>query len=285
MGLVDYGVNGGSTYFYSASELKSWVNFTTLSIGTATKGAPAHHMDVQQNSVAVDIYESVSTTGQYWIQDVPQIAQSGSTYSVTAEDNIWNFSSPTASMTGPVFGNLENDCKSGGVESDGFYFCYAAQTFTTKLPFEIEMITVTGLDTSFPGHFDASAVLFEFGVYHAGKLVGFEAFDWVDFDINNAPNTPFFDVNGAAPNNFGTFLDYETLVCGPNGGSNIQFNNIKATFSAYYVSATTGTFNTIPHAWSAGSNTAETASGVHMKKGSGDTGVASKGADNNVQLF
>jgi Thermopsin len=213
------------------------------------------------------VYEN-GRSGEYWVQDIPQIAQSGSSYKVTAEDNIWNFSTATAYLKGTIYENLLGDCSPYGKGSGGeFYYCYAKQSFTTTLPFEVEMIVLTGVDDTFSGHKGASAVEFEFGVYHDGTLLGFKAYDWVDFNSNNAPAGPLIHVGGFNPFSYN---DFETLVAGPNGGS--------------YAPSTYGTFVVVPHAWSAGSDTAETASGVHMT-GSGHTGIASSGADNNAQLF
>lgn len=281
MGLVDYGVNGKTDYSYTAIETESWVNFTKLTIGKASNGLN-HKMDVQQNTVAYNIYED-GISGEYWIQDVPQITQSGTSYKVTAEDNVWNFSTATAIMGGTVTGNLLNDCSGGKGSGNEFYYCYADQTYTTTLPFEIEMVEITGVDNTFAGHSGASAVEFEFGVYHNGVLLSSSlvAYDWVDFNTNSAPTAPQIHVGGFNPFSYN---DYETLVAGPNGGSSVKMTDIAATFSAYYAPSSYGVFVTVPHAWSAGSDTAETASNVHMT-GSGTTGIASKGADNNVQLF
>ena len=157
MGVVDYGVNKKAGYSYTSIEDKSWANFTTLSIGVATGGLGNSHMTIQQNTVDYGVYVK-GVSGEYWIQDVPIIAQSGKSDVIQAEDNIWNFSSTTASM-GPtgtngnqyMSGALNGDC-GGGVFQAGattYYACGADQSFTTKLPFEVEMVVLTGLDTTY----------------------------------------------------------------------------------------------------------------------------------------
>ncbi len=278
MGVVDYGVNGNSHYSYTSIEFKSWANFTTLNIGLATKGLPNHHMTVQQNTVDYKVYEN-GIPGEYWTQDVPTIAQSSGSFKIGAEDNIWNFSSPSARMGGTIFGNLNSDCSLHGGQPT-FYFCVAKQSFTTTLPFEIQMVVLTGKVTSGP-HAGNSAVEFEFAVYHSGSLLGSHAYDLVAFN-GKAAAFPKFLVGGNNP--LGLNNDYETVLCGPGGGSSVHIISISAKISEFYAPTKFGSYKVIPHAWSAGSDTAETVSGVHVT-GSGQTGVASGGADNNNQIF
>ena len=282
MGVADYGVNKKSTYTYQASEFRSWANFTKLSIG-GTKS-----MTVQQNTVAYGVYETGkgrAISGEYWIQDVPVINQIGTSYQITIEDNIWNFSSPTAEMSGTIFGNQQSDCSLSGGQPK-YYYCVGAQTITTTLPFSIEMLVTASVLTS-GTHSGASVVTFAINVYHGTSLVGGAVFDAVAFNGKATGGAePAFQVGGNNP--YGLNNDAETVLCGPGGGSSVPISKVHATMSELYLPSGSSTLTPIPHAWSAGSDTAETVSGVKMGATTTagiHTGVAKSGVDNNVQLF
>jgi len=280
MGVADYGINGGSSYSYSTTEFVSWANFTALTIGKASNGYN-HEMTVQQN--LVDYGVMVGThSGVYWAQDVPYISQSKTRYTIAMLDNIWNFSSPTASMTASsITGNLGSGCAvskvgtSGGI---GFYYCEGSQTFTTTLPFELKMTTTTG--SLGPGTYSGdSFVEFTIAVYHGATLLDSLAFDEVAFH-STTTNAPAFNVGGRNP--FGTYNDAETVLCGPGGGSTVTISAITAQISESYLN---GTLQPIPHAYSYGYDTAETVSGVYLTKLTTNIGKATHGTDNAIQLW
>jgi hypothetical protein len=278
MGIADYGDNGASTYHYTAVEFKSWVNFTALNIGTGIH-QPNHQMTIQQNTIDYSVYEN-GHAGEYWIQDVPQINQNGNSYKIFAEDNIWNFSSSNAVLGGKIYGNGESDCSSYAQEHD-FYYCYSKQTFTTTLPFEVELVVLTGKDPS-GSHASASVVQFEYGVYHAGVSLGFYAYDWVDFS-GVAPAYPAFHVGGFNP---GGYWNDAATILGGDSSSSVKIVSISATFSEFYAPSSYNSYVPIPHAYSDGHDTAETVYGVHMTgSASNHEAIASSGADNGVQLF
>ena len=281
MGVADYGLTGsGSPYSYSTTEFVSWANFTALTIGKASNSYN-HQMTVQQN--LVDDGVMVGThAGVYWAQDVPYITQSTTKYTISMLDNIWNFTSGTASMSATyITGNLGTGCSvskvgtSGGV---GFYYCEGSSTIVATLPFELKMTTTTGTEP--PGAYSGdSFVEFAIAVYHGATLLGSQAFDEVAFH-STTPGTPGFAVGGKNP--FGTYNDAETVLCGPGGGSTVTISAITAQISESYLS---GTLKPVPHAYSYGYDTAETVKGVHMSFLTTNIGKATLGTDNAVQLW
>ena len=283
MGIADYGVNKKTDYSYKASEFLSWANFTKLTIGGSKE------ITVQQNTVAYGVYEvgkGRAISGVYWIQDVPVITQAGTSYTIQLENNIWNFSSTTAEMSGTIFGNQQGDCSQTGGQPT-FYYCVGAQTITTTLPFSIEMIVTTSVLTS-GTHSGASDVTFAIYVYHGSTLAGGAEYDSVAFNGKvKGGASPWFQVGGSNP--YGLNDDAETVMCGPGGGSSTPISKVSATMSEFYFPTGSSTRTPIPHAWSAGSDTAETVSGVKMSAfttTSGiHTGVAKSGTDVNKQLF
>jgi len=282
MGLADYGKNGASQYGYNTSEIVSWANFTALTIGKANIGV-SHQMTIQQNAVAYSV-RTGAHYGQYWVQDVPYITQSKTKYTVQMLDNIWNFSSSTASMSGSaVTGNLEGNCAQGGtVAKSGsiyFYYCVGNLVTKTSLPFEVKMTTVVGVLSSGPYSGD-SDVEFIIGVYHSGTLVGSQVFDEVAFHSGGASN-PKLVVGGTNP--FGLPNDIETVICGPGGGSSVAITAIGAKLSESYLSG--ASLVHVPHAYSYGYDTAETAKGVRMSSSVAGLGTAAAGTDNKIQLW
>ncbi|MHB8566515.1 MAG: thermopsin family protease [Nitrososphaerales archaeon] len=289
MGVADYGVNGATTYSYTAESFVSWANFTTLNIGLSTRSSGDHKMTIQQNLVDYNVFEN-GNNGQYWAQAVPLISQlSTGKYKIQLLDNIWNFSAPFASsfggynnenMSAVIYGNLLGNCKHGG-GAPVFYYCFGNITTKVKLPFEIQMVTQTTILGSGP-HAGSSAILFGIWIYHHNSLVKGEFFDEVAFNGAASAN-PGFQVGGVNP--YGLYNDAETVLCGPGGGASVAISSINAKISeAYSITMSLAVLTPIPHAYSAGTDSAETVSGVHMGSGAPDA-VASSGADNNNQLF
>lgn len=280
MGVADYGTSTQGTYSYSSSEFSSWANFTKLVING---GASGSGMTIQQNLVDRNVYEN-GISGVYWAQDVPFVTQSGSKYYVQEEDNIWNFSTAykkNPEMAGLIHPDLLGHCSSGGQPT--YYGCVASPkqyNFSTTLPFEILMQTKT-LVLKSGTYAGSSAIEFGIWVYHNNVLVKGQWFDEVAFNSTAGNSKPGFHVADKT-DPWGNNYDAETVLCGPGGGQSQAITSISATISESYLSG--GAFQSVPHAYSAGTNTAETVTGVRMS-GSGLTGVASFGTDNLVQLW
>jgi len=288
IGVADYGVNGASTYSYEATTFTSWANFTALSIGTSTISCGSKSsgcMTIQQNLVDYNVYEKGSAgpiAGEYWSQDVASIVQSGSSFKITPEDNIWNFSSYLASMGGTIYADLLKHCAQYGGQPE-YYYCTASKTITTTLPLEIRFTTKTGILSS-GTHSGSSYVEFGIWVYHDGKLVSGQDYDEVAFD-GKASTSPYFYVSGTTNNPYELNNDAETVMCGYGDGSVTAINSISASFTEAYIAVGSTKLTAISHAWSAGADTAETVSNVKMTEQAVGIGSASAGADNNNQLW
>lgn len=282
MGVVDYGETPkGVDYKYTAISFESEVTFTKLNIGNATTNPPEKgELTLQQNNVAVHVDQN-GNPGVYWTQDVALVTQEkGGNYSIQGIDNIWNFSASGAMMSG-VHGNLEGDCASSGIGTPGQYFCEQNEAFITTLPFSIYLEMIIG--TAPGGTYSGSAtVIFCIAVDHGSSGLS-ECFDQVAFN-GVAKATPLFEVSGKsrAPN--GSYYDAETVLCGPGGGANVVIKSIAATIVDTYQANASAMFKSVPHAYSEGSDTAETVSGVLMGH-SGKTGKAKSGSDNGVFLW
>lgn len=286
MGPTDYGVNNNTGYSYTATAFVSWANFTKLNIGDCNEEGCNGQMTLQQNTVAYNIWEkSLSGKGgdygEYWIQDVPYITQvKAGHYEVNLLDNIWNFSSTNTNMPGTLYGNLKGDCAESGGQPE-FYYCLAKQTIDVTLPFELEALVNVSILSS-GTHKGSSAVTFTIGVYQNGTLKQLIPFDEVAW-AGTAKTKPDFKVGGQNP--LGLYNDAEDVLCGPGGGSSVKLINVKADMMSDYLPVGSSSWTAIPHAWSAGTDTAETVYGADVAKGSGVFAVASHGTDDNVQLW
>jgi hypothetical protein len=320
MGVVDYGLNKTSLYNYTSYAFASWVNFTALQVrgvlgatsetnmsstwapattttttATVTTSTTASStMDnetapelpdaitVQQNLVDTGV-ASGKNIGSYWTQDVVLVNQTApnKNFTVYPISNIWNVSSANAKMSSKVNGNMTGMCDlTGGVPK--FYYC-ASSGVKMTLPFSVRFVTITGTMSNGTYKGD-SYVNFYVGVYQNNALKYGVTFDKVIFN-SNATNTPVFKVGGKSPNNI-SFNDAETVLAGPGSSSIAILSVLNATISESYFNSSDKLVS-VPHAWSAGSNTAELVMPVGMSSKISGTGIAqvSVASANNTQLW
>jgi hypothetical protein len=288
MGLSDYGFNGINQYTYTTSEVQSLTTFDRLYIGSFTcppKSSCNSGMTLQLNAVTNGVIEN-SNAGTYWTQDVAAITQNNAfcnifgcfptTYTIQFLDNIWNFTTSTAGMNGPITGNLLGKCSGGIGSSSGtnFYFC-VGPTFTTTLPFTIVLTTIVDVN---PTNGDSRVGFF----YEVASptVLSSGGYDTVDFSSNFA-GSPTYSIGGTAPN--GIPSDLENIIGGGAGGALVQMNTINAFMNLEFESASG--LALVPHAWSAGGETGEDVSNVYVFQAFPSTGQAVSGADDFIQLW
>jgi hypothetical protein len=287
MGVVDAGLTPtNGKYSYTAETFRSTVSVTKLNIGASSLKGVKGQMTIQLNAISYDMYSSGSPN-TFWTQDVVSVKQeAGGKYAIQGVDNIWNFNAGGGSVPSSIAGNLNNDCASGmfGIGSPGGqWFCFSKQVFVTTLPFTITLEMGVGVLTSGP-HAGSSGVIFAFGVKHGSTVLGSVSFDEVAF-AGPAGATPFYLVQDSnAPIGAPIVNDAETVFCGPGGGSSVAILAIAAHITEDYQAKFGGKFVSVPHAFSEGRDTAETASGVAMTA-LGKTGDATHGTDSFVSLW
>jgi hypothetical protein len=284
MGIADYGVGPHGTYGYTTNIVTSKVNFTSLNIGKADISGGNHEMTVQQNLVDYGVAVG-NNVGEYWTQDVPYVITTKTGFDIYMLDNIWNMSAayPATGACAPyncmqgsdIVGNLEHNCaQSGG--SPLYYYCEGKIVTKVTLPFQLVTTQTTGVMTS--GTYKGDTyVKFAISIYQSGVLVTSKTYDEVVF-LGTTTSSPDFKVGGNNP--WGTYNDIETVLCGPGGGSYVNMTAISASLQEYYGHS----MKQIPHAWSAGSDTAETINDVHVTASS-HVALANIGVDNNQELW
>lgn len=268
MGIGDFGlVNTTGTQVGTVTR-------TSSVMGTATLNSmnPFYLLDdgpasvtFQLNTVATNVTVQNSSTGQFWLQDVP--FYSARTGQLAMLDNVWNFSSYGAGLpAGTLVGN-------GTLVAPTYYYDYAPIGVIT-MPFTVQLynnVSVTAPANS-PFNAYSTTVRFGYNVIKAGASVSSGVFDTVYFNSTQktAPAVaPMNEINGqqcslyASPtSSFCLLLDAELMIGGPGGGSTAVLNGINATMSLGLWNATSSTYNNAPSAYDFGTDTGETSVGV-----------------------
>jgi hypothetical protein len=243
MGIVDYGIGPSGPYEYSTNESLGQVYINSLQTQNAT-GDPK--MSFQLN---VDLaFASNGYTRVYWIQDVIQVDTS--TDYVWFDDNVWNSSSPTATMTASgISGNGQVSTISTGQG----YYSYRGNYYGIKiaLPATLSLLVTTQVNS-----FNQPTVTFE---YSTGS--SFQAYDTVTFvTVTQLTSVTGFEVNGFDYNPYGTFYDSELIMGGACCGYNVTDIQSDVRLSLYYWNG--HNYQTVSNAYNFGSDTEEGASNV-----------------------
>lgn len=250
MGLADLGLGpSGVPYVYNTSSFQATVNlasFSAYSPGYAEFDEAPDWATIQLNAVGVNISYPGSSGGTFWFQNVVHFNGA----ELQFEDNVWNFSSPAASLPPSTFFGHGTG---GTIELDEFYYDYGptipvTYPFTLSLSIDLENLagrpaalfnyTVTTATNTTSGTYD--------GVIFNGAVVG----------------TPQFQVNGGAYDPFGTEYDAELIFGGDGGGTNANVIalNGTATLSRWDSSGTR--FVSVPSAYDHGVDSGETSAGM-----------------------
>jgi hypothetical protein len=303
MGIADYGVNPSNdhTYTYRTETFEASITIDSINMGANNCGYPCGGgedvMTLQQNTVANISVGGIHQT--YWTQDVPFLFYYPSThsYSVIPLDNVWNFSG-IFNVGGPmtdISGNLNGQCVFDGGAPE-YYYCEAPSVSNLHLPLTIGT-KMTVYEQCISG-VCSNYVTFYMDILHGSTLVYSNTFDKVQFTNGKPENKPYFYVEPCLPTvpfnstTFGTCSigskvapiglpwDAEWIVGGPADGSQVIINHISATMSESFLNSTTGEFQSVPHAWSNGWDTAEGSGNVHITSPGGPpTAVLNTGKD------
>jgi Thermopsin len=226
---------------------------------------------IQLNLVDANVTEQ--SLGYYWVQNVAEITQlANGYYRIGAADNLWNFSYPGAIMSAPISGNGLGLCST--VIYSNPYECFTAISIKTKLPLEIQLSVVAGICSS-----GGSAIQTSIGIYHNGKKLLNEAFDKICFGYP-ASIVPAFTIGGLTPDAF--FKSAEFVLAGVANGATVTISKISVKMSLFHFNS--GTWSSVPRAFSSGGNTGESIIGVKMSA-SNEIGIGAQGTDNSIELW
>lgn len=275
MGVGDYGLMNVSgvikAYNCTTSDIASVVNLSSLSV--LTNDGTLHEVSMQLNAVLNNVDLFGVSNYSFWTQNV--IDYSARDHLMCFVDNIWNFSSPTAKLTGnainysSAIANHEgyNDLQVGVHIGCG-------PKVVVATPFLLYLYLNTSLVQG------KSTVWFNYSIPQ-DNLHG--TYDEVEFNSTygqkagySAP-APHYFISGTqlTPTGFIPY-DAEMMIGGPGGGSTADIANISGTINLMEMNSTSGKFQNVKAAYDAGSETGETSVGVDVSD-SGSTAILSSG--------
>jgi hypothetical protein len=238
MGIADYGMGPSGPYQYSTNESMGVVKIGSLQTRNST-GDP--WMSFQLNVVLP--FTSGTSPKVYWIQDVVQI-NTNTNYAYFF-DNVWNFSSPTAVMSGSA---IEGNGQIGVYQTGATYYWDGANQYgiSSSPPVTFSFLVVAGINS-----YAQPTVTFE---YNSGS--GFQTYDTVTFDtVTFLRSFSGFVVSGFNYTPFNNFYDAEMIMGGPCCGRNTADVQSNVGLELYYSNG--HNFETVPDAYNFGSDTAE----------------------------
>lgn len=270
MGIADFGVGSGMVpYQYNTSSFLGSIHIVRLGINSTAAGILAN--DVVNGSgniflpVPSQFASDVGMTAQlnvnfkfsnnyhvydYWIQDVVAISPENNSTSgfVSFEDNVWNMSSPNASM-------LPSTIKGNGTVSTfigtGAYLESANSTLpgnnvSISYPTNLLLRVNSTLSSSMP------EVIFQYN----------DGYGWVTFDnpvfifATHVTQYNRYIVDGYNMNPLGLYYDSELILGGPGDGLYVGATpSTDLTMSLQYWNG--HNYQYVPNAFNFGSDTAE----------------------------
>ncbi|WP_393972024.1 thermopsin family protease [Oxyplasma meridianum] len=261
MGIASYGISnstgnlqpdGYNTQSFNASITMNSANEMYMD------GDAVHTFSIQFNAVLNNVTLFGHRGYQYWTQNV--VDYSTMTHQLTFIDNIWNFSSPTAVITG-------NEIHSGnGTAVPGVYYYDIGPSFTVNFPFTLDLYLTTA---NIGGY---NTVFFNYTIINTASTGNISthsgSFDRVEFNSTGANNAvkadpANFAVSGTTLTDTGYVpMDAELILGGAGGGSIAEFSNINATMTMKYIPMGGYSYRYIPSAYDVGSETGETSIGI-----------------------
>lgn len=297
MGLGFFGLTNqsgklvGNNYYSNSFEATLRIN--NLSVYNLGSDGP-HSLTFQLNTVMANTTLFGVANYSFWTQNVA--VYSTRTHVLSFEDNIWNFSSPTAVMQSNTILN-----------STGQVYPYAGvhiaigPSYNLSTPFVLHLYLNTSL---YNGN---DAVYFNYSIPTIG--VGGKTFDRVEFNSmaaqsssghgfkhpkGNAVKLSDFLVSGTQLTPLGLLYDSEIMLGGPGGGSTQNVQNIQGTMSLKYIPqanpathnsnmyhhskfSTSNNYVNVPSAYDFGTDTGETSTGMAVAWNSAHQAVLTPG--------
>lgn len=252
MGLSDLGVNTTGAYSYQTKSFEGVLaiqSFRALAPGYV-EASPFQAPDwalLQLNAVAVNISYPGNGTGVFWFQNGVHLNGSRLQF----EDNVWNFSSPGASMPSSTLHGV-----AGKIYRDQFYAGFAPSRSIT-FPF-----TLTLFDTmAKSGMHDV--VYFNYTIRNYLGVTTSGSYDTVTFNgTASLLSPPAFRVDGSAYTPSGLLYDAELVLGGNGGGAHTNVVDLNATADLRAWNATSSAYLPIRSGYDFGADSSETAYGV-----------------------
>ncbi|MGP8078591.1 MAG: thermopsin family protease [Thermoplasmata archaeon] len=267
IGVAEYGISNDSGTlvpenlsttlliggFVGSNELCYEIGNCTPSVLAMDSGTPDAY-GLQLNAVLENVTLFNTPGYDFWTQNVVEYSTySHQLYLIT---NIWNFSSPAQDFTP---NSLVEHGANGTIVPGELYYSVAG-------PFNIsanyEGIVV--LTSELIGNDDA--VVFEYDFFNGtASYTGLN--DFAVFNSTGAAGPgvdapALYVASGSQYTPLGIPADWEFVMGGPGGGSNLDVLSMYSTMDLYYLNPFTGEIAAVPSAYDIGSETGETSVGA-----------------------
>ncbi len=268
MGIADYGLTGSG----NGATTPSVLNTTALQAyiaanATGIEGADLYQAQpdsysIQLNAVLTNITLFGTPGYQFWTQDVMTFfPATGFMILVT---NVWNFSAPMDNVSAPTIFS-HGPYGHNDYSSLGFYYANYTIPYRVSYPF---VLTLTMNSSLWDGRNNVSFSAALTSDAHPSEAFTMDNYDWVVFNsttpVSPRPvTTPSnYTADGRGFNHVLLWDDYELVVCGPGGGSQVDLSTADANLALAYYTGTT--YLPIPSAYNYGSDTGETSTGANV---------------------
>ena len=265
-GIGDYGVDNSTgtpvsyvvnTVGYEASVTINSVSPYYLSTGVAGG------FTSQLNAVLNDVTLHGISGYTFWNQNVFFYDAIGQTMFI--ENNIWNFSSPSACQPVNTF-YYTAGYTNGSDDPSICYYAAGTADIPVQTPFTVQFYM--NATTLALGGDDFTEVNFAYNLVNASTDATISAAQYDRVLFNNSgfpgaiPQAKYhIDGTNITPTGFIPY-DAEVMLGGPGGGSTATFNELNGTMSLQHLNPAGTEYVPERSAWSSGSETGETAVGV-----------------------
>jgi thermopsin len=252
MGVADWGIQsvaGNLTpYLLNTSSVQGTLDLSSVAPFYEDDAGP-YTFGSQLNTVMANVTVLNSSIYSFWTQNV--IDYSADTHALTFIDNIWNFSSPSGYFPSSTLYSW-----GGNFEAPSFYYD-VGPTFTIAPPFLLNLYTNTSVIDG------RVALFFNYTLTNSTGSTVTGSYDEVQFNSTTV-STPaaHYEVNGYNYSPIGLPYDAELTLGGPGGGSTQDLQGIQATMQLQFWNNSSGRYLPAPSAYSSGTDTGETVSGV-----------------------
>jgi thermopsin len=262
-GIGAYGIRNVSgtlePFMYTTTAFNSSFNATQLNAFDVNSFDP-NGLTVQLNAVLTGTTVEGVTGYTYWTQNV--MFYDSYAHQFEMVDNIWNFSSPGATMpSSTIYSHT-----AAQIPYPYAYIAVGPVVNNVSTPFvanlSLQSAVVGGMSTVF---FNFTLTFTNHSTDATQTISG--VFDEVQFNSLNgvlgyAAPLPLYRVDGGNVTPTGYIpYDAEVGIIGPGGGSQINIQTISGTLNLDYKNAA-GRMVTVPSAYDIGSETGETSTGI-----------------------
>jgi hypothetical protein len=256
MGLADLGVGPSGPYQYTTSEFEAEItlsSFAAYSPGYASWTEALDwdtlSLDTVVENIPVGDSVSAAPVGVFWTENAVRF--NGTEFQF--EDNVWNFSSPLASVEPTTIENASSVLPAPALDGVDFYHHWGPE-FRVSFPVTLTLAN-TLTDSGGRPEVDFNYTLAGPDTNASGS------YDQVTFEQVASPSDPpHFVVNGSATTPFGLPEDAEFVFGGDGSGSNAMVDQLNGTASLCFWRL--GSCDTVSSSYDYGEDSGGTSEGI-----------------------